>query len=98
MSARTDAMLARRAAAQAPATGDAACPQELRAPCVVWDWLSAAEAVDVERDGMNSPLVARAWRRWLDARRAHAARAGASEFAACGPGGRPTLGESAHPS
>ncbi|MGX1472399.1 UNVERIFIED_CONTAM: hypothetical protein RKD50_001207 [Streptomyces canus] len=62
----------------------------------MWDWLSADEATDVEHHGMNSPLVARAWRRWLDARREYAARVGVSEFVACGPGGRPTLGESAH--
>ncbi|NEB32748.1 hypothetical protein G3I62_27260 [Streptomyces sp. SID14446] len=97
MSARTDAMLARKAAAQAPGRSDATCPRELRTPCVVWDWLSATEAVDVERNGMNSPLVARTWRRWLDARSEYAARVGVTEAVACGPVGRPTLGEHAHP-
>lgn len=96
MSARTDAMLARRAAAQEQHTGNAACPPELRAPCVVWEWLHEDEATDIERDGMNSPIVARAWRRWQEARREYAARVGLGESAACGPTGRPTLGESAH--
>lgn len=86
-------MLARQAAAQESRTADATCPHELRTPCVVWDWLSATEAVDVERQGMSSPLVIRAWRRWQEARRAYAARVGLSEPAACGPAGRPTLGE-----
>ncbi len=96
MSARTDAMLARRAAAQAPRAGNATCPPELRTPCVVWHWLTVDEAADVERHGMNSPLVIRAWRRWQDERRTYAERVGLSEAAACGPMGRPTLGESTH--
>ncbi|CAM5416623.1 hypothetical protein SPURM210S_00131 [Streptomyces purpurascens] len=91
MSARTDAMLARRAAAQEQHTGNATCPPELRTPCVVWDWLSADEATDVERNGMSSAFVIRAWRRWQEARRAYAERVGLSETAACGPTGRPTL-------
>lgn len=91
------AMLARRTAAQEQRAGNATCPRELRTPCVVWDWLSTTEAVDVERQSMNSPLVMRAWRRWLDARRAYAAQAGATEFVTCGPTGRPTLGERSHP-
>lgn len=96
MSARRDAMLARRDAALAPVMGSAACPAELRTPCVVWSWLTDEEALVVSRDGFNSPLVPRAWRRWLDARREYAARAGLSEAAACGPAGRPTLGDHRH--
>lgn len=85
------AMLARREALRTVARHGTTCAPELRAPCVVWDWLSAAEAADVERHGMSSPLVVRAWRRWQEARRTYAERAGASEAAACGPTGRPTL-------
>ncbi|MET8960955.1 hypothetical protein ABZX69_15945 [Streptomyces sp. NPDC004074] len=66
------------------------CPPELRT-CVVWDWLEPDEAADVERHGMNSMLVIRAWRRWQDARRDYASRVGMSELAVCGPMGRPTL-------
>lgn len=91
MSARTQALLARQAAAQTPAARSAGCPPELRTPCIVWDWLSADESADVERDGYNSTLVIRAWRRWQEARRTYAARVGLSETAACGPAGRPTL-------
>ncbi|CAK7279912.1 conserved hypothetical protein [Streptomyces misionensis JCM 4497] len=93
VSARTRAMLARRAAAQTPDMGSAACPRELRTPCVVWHWLSEDESADVERNGMNSPLVIRAWRRWQEARRSHASEVGLSEAEACGPSGRPTLGD-----
>jgi hypothetical protein len=85
------AMLARRAAAHTPDRDGLSCPRELLAPCVVWDWLSADEATDVERNGMNSTLVPRAWRRWMDARRTYAERVELSEAAACGPTGRPTL-------
>jgi hypothetical protein len=84
-------MLARRAAAGTPGEGGRSCPPELRTPCLVWDWLHEDEATDVEHSGMNSPFVIRAWRRWVDARRAYAQRAGLNEFVACGPGGRPTL-------
>jgi hypothetical protein len=84
-------MLARRAAASTPDVGGLSCPRELRTPCVVWDWLHEDETSDVERNGMNSPLVIRAWRRWQDARREYAERVGLSETAACGPAGRPTL-------
>ncbi|WP_217164248.1 hypothetical protein [Streptomyces sp. AC512_CC834] len=91
MSERKRAMLARRTAAQTHSTEGLSCPRELRTPCVVWDWLSVDEATDVERKGMNSPFVIRAWRRWQDERRSYAERVGLGEAAACGPTGRPTL-------
>ncbi|MFF2716084.1 hypothetical protein [Streptomyces sp. NPDC058011] len=58
----------------------------------MWDWLEADEVADVERHGMNSLAVIRAWRRWQAARRSYAADVGKPEAQACGPMGRPALG------
>ncbi|MEV7370362.1 hypothetical protein AB0O51_05690 [Streptomyces sp. NPDC090301] len=92
MSARRAAQLAMLAQRGMQEDDSHGCPAELRAPCVVWDWLRAEERPAVERLGMNATEAISAWRRWLNARRAYAADVGATEFEACGPGGRPTLG------
>lgn len=94
MSARRAAVLALMAQGGAAGGRQApqhACPPELRR-CVVWDWLEDDEVDDMERLGMNSLAVIRAWRRWQAARRSYVADVGKPEAQACGPMGRPTLG------
>jgi hypothetical protein len=92
VSARRAAQLARLTqGAPQGGTGRQACPPELR-HCLVWDWLRDDEMATVEAHGYNAMPLLSAWRRWRDARQAHAADVGMTEVQACGPFSRPTLG------
>lgn len=90
---RRNAAIRGRAEATASQPPAYSCPQELRHPCVVWEWLTVDEVDDVRRRGHNADGYIRAWRRWQDARRDYAQRVGLSVTEACGPMGRPTLRE-----